>query len=902
MHMSYLSRFLSLTLLILSIITQSYGAACPASVCQEAELLEALSLDERHCITACLSDEMSGHLDRTSSCPGSPFGTVWIAIPDTGMDLVFTAELSADDISDLQITLYKGGCSALEALDCNQGRQAYTFLRNILLPAGQSHWLALSTTDGSSGELELCYELNAEANSCNKVNKVEVMSTSMGSPLTGPFQQGEDVEVCYTITGYENISCNYLHGIIPSFGEGWDESSFTQDGAPRQVSSPLVTQGNTSFTTANPICEGDPSGTWEWFGQGDISYNLNSTNTLDLRHGDMIPAGWVFVNSFDPSCFDFDDACCTNPDPNPNNGYGDDDYPLCGRGLTQEWQVCFVLTTDRDCSSNGDCTVGFKTFSDGELGAYISNACASDRIAYLNASVACCVKPQLSTTVQAFEVCPDEAFNLELSADRSAGIYYYDPAGELQLISGQNEQISVSDSIQAAGTYTYEFYAADGCDSDELIIEVTIVEELTADIVQTPAHVCPGEPVTLEVVSTSASLSDWAIVWNDDPLSTGTTFQTSELDGTVGVTLNHNGCSTAISTTLRTYPQSEAFLSGSTQICPGDRAFVELTVAGAAPFKVEITSDFGEIMLVEFSDATYLSEIFPTQSTSYVITSAVDANGCTMDVEGLLEVMVSEDPEYDLAGTDIACDNPGVITIEGIETMDGFRVEWRDDEGTLISQDELMMVVQEAGVYSVRVEDVATGCSTESEYIVDEAPGLDLQVLTGEELSLPEGQSLTIELWVNLDPADIVSVTWQGDIGTLSCTDCLNPVAQPQNDVVYQVEVMDKNGCSEVKNIVVDVTGERERFYIPTIFNPTQSGEDASFCVLHDGDVSRISVFNIYDRWGNLVFTSEDQAEVCWDGRLSGRLLEQGVYLYDILLVTASERTLRHSGTVTLVH
>ena len=82
--------------------------------------------------------------------------------------------------------------------------------------------------------------------------------------------------------------------------------------------------------------------------------------------------------------------------------------------------------------------------------------------------------------------------------------------------------------------------------------------------------------------------------------------------------------------------------------------------------------------------------------------------------------------------------------------------------------------------------------------------------------------------------------------------------------------------------------------YIPTIFSPDGDGVNDEFNIKGDG-VDELT-FEIYNRWGQIVFQSEDM-ETGWDGRFQNKDSPIGTYVYRILIRNLAVR----SGTVTLV-
>jgi hypothetical protein len=69
--------------------------------------------------------------------------------------------------------------------------------------------------------------------------------------------------------------------------------------------------------------------------------------------------------------------------------------------------------------------------------------------------------------------------------------------------------------------------------------------------------------------------------------------------------------------------------------------------------------------------------------------------------------------------------------------------------------------------------------------------------------------------------------------------------------------------------------------------------------------VEEITAFEIFDRWGNMVFAAEqilpNAPVVSWDGRMKGQPMNPGVFTYKaIILNTSGEREVKY-GDLTLL-
>ena len=121
-------------------------------------------------------------------------------------------------------------------------------------------------------------------------------------PVGGVYQAGQTVNFCFTITFWNTTNANWMHGMVPTFGPGWDISTFVPGPPP-------------------PTC-GASTGTWGF-------YPICS-GTAGTAIGPVGP-GWFFD---------------LNNDGIPGNNFGD----FCNGAVN--WQFCWDITV----ASSVSCT------------------------------------------------------------------------------------------------------------------------------------------------------------------------------------------------------------------------------------------------------------------------------------------------------------------------------------------------------------------------------------------------------------------------------------------------------------------------------------------------------------------------------------------------------------------
>jgi gliding motility-associated-like protein len=445
------------------------------------------------CIADCNTGAPAGPDFAGNNCFDFPNSTVWYQITtgasSASIDIALTSAVMTAPYFSVFTT---ANCLTYTTINCTQGA-AGSASANVLVAANTTYLVAISNNGAATGNFNLCFTVHDDNSACNTTNSLTVSATSMGSPLTGPFKPGEIVTFCYNITDFQQINCNYLQGIVPSFGNCWDPVSFNAQGMPVNIPTPLTTAGVIQPCGPGPpcawsACAGTPSGTWSWFPAGAVTYN-NITGSLPANSA--MPAGWYFLSSYNPAT-----GACNGGDPtDPDNSYGDGSFPACGTN-TLDWNVCFKLQAlGAIACTNGttDCSVTIHTYADGEIGVWNSVGCTADATgaASLSSNLCCTAAPTVATPVV---YCQNAAAS-QLTATGTGLLWYTAATG------GVGSATAPTPSTTTLGSTNYYVSSTSGgCESARTIITVTVNPNatitLTSAAATTNQTVCVNTAVT----------------------------------------------------------------------------------------------------------------------------------------------------------------------------------------------------------------------------------------------------------------------------------------------------------------------------------------------------------------------------------------------------------------------
>ena len=142
------------------------------------------------------------------------------------------------------------------------------------------------------------------------------------------------------------------------------------------------------------------------------------------------------------------------------------------------------------------------------------------------------------------------------------------------------------------------------------------------------------------------------------------------------------------------------------------------------------------------------------------------------------------------------------------------------------------------------------------------------------------------------------SLDWYRD-GNLNCEGCFEHMIQTQSPSNIDLVFTHISGCAYYRNFSIDIDATQD-LYIPNIFAPESTTGNDKWRI-YIPECFTIQMVNIYDRWGNLVYITENPSVIEWDGTYRGKYLEQGVYAYLITYTDPAFVQKMKSGDVTLI-
>ncbi len=208
--------------------------------------------------------------------------------------------------------------------------------------------------------------------------------------------------------------------------------------------------------------------------------------------------------------------------------------------------------------------------------------------------------------------------------------------------------------------------------------------------------------------------------------------------------------------------------------------------------------------------------------------------------------------------------------------------------------DPLVIAPQVSTVYTVRVTDTF-GCSKPIFKTVR------LNVIKVNAQINSSDTAVVIGQPLQLSATGGVFYEWLPDNRWLTTTTIPNPIANPLENIKYNVLVTDSNGCEGRASINVRLYRVVQGLYVPNAFTPNGDGNNDLFRPIPLG-ITVITRFSVYNRLGELVYTaSGGEAARGWDGTFKGKPQDGGNFVWYAEATDYLNKQIKRKGNVVLI-
>lgn len=146
-----------------------------------------------------------------------------------------------------------------------------------------------------------------------------------------------------------------------------------------------------------------------------------------------------------------------------------------------------------------------------------------------------------------------------------------------------------------------------------------------------------------------------------------------------------------------------------------------------------------------------------------------------------------------------------------------------------------------------------------------------------------------------------ISYVWSPSIGLLGPNQ-QSPTAKytllDPNKINYTITIKDSSGCV-IKDAQEVWVFDKSDVFVPTAFSPNADGANDVLLPFYI-NIAKLNYFRIYDRWGKLVFETNDLKK-SWDGLVNGKQAPLETYAWTVACVDADGKLLLRKGMVTMI-
>ena len=189
------------------------------------------------------------------------------------------------------------------------------------------------------------------------------------------------------------------------------------------------------------------------------------------------------------------------------------------------------------------------------------------------------------------------------------------------------------------------------------------------------------------------------------------------------------------------------------------------------------------------------------------------------------------------------------------------------------------------------------GTTTTTEMTVTVHPKANIYL--SKDTSILLGESVLIRATTD-DPAAVI--TWMHSNRDTICTNCLSTRVEPTQSTYYIAETFNTSGCIDRDSLAIEtrdgcLEGE---LTIPNFITPNGDGQNDVFTIQWAG-IKSAETLRIFNRWGELIFSTAEVDSDFWDGTIAGKNVNPGVYVYYAEYYCLNGNLQRRKGNVTVI-
>lgn len=439
------------------------------------------------------------------------------------------------------------------------------------------------------------------------------------------------------------------------------------------------------------------------------------------------------------------------------------------------------------------------------------------------------------------------------------------------------------------GTYLVTVTDFNGCTQTDF----TVVNEPPKLVNSIPSYSAICKDSVLNIVSSvTGGVTPYNYMWNTGSINPFIDVSPDTTTQYYIVTTDANGCTAISNITVFVYPPVNITASSSVDsICPGEMVVISASATGGnGNYSYTLDGTPGSPPFI----------VFPSQSVHTYIINVKD--GCSYTDNHSIPIGVYPSPPNNPVSDIYQGCAP--LAVQFNEQSPGnltYYWDFGDDEAAFVKNP--LHVYKKEGTFDVTV--ITTniyGCKTLNiiPQWITVFPLPDAKYVTDPE---PARTSI-LKPVVKFENLSSLAETSNWYFGDGDSSDVHSPFHRYPTypSGVYDVTliVTSSRGCKDTVYGLVEVY-EIMTFYAPNAFSPDNDNINPEFRVFATGIIEGTFTMNIYNRWGELIFTSTD-IEKGWDGKVKGgREATTDVYTWLVTFRDFKKVLHEKAGQITLI-
>lgn len=451
-------------------------------------------------------------------------------------------------------------------------------------------------------------------------------------------------------------------------------------------------------------------------------------------------------------------------------------------------------------------------------------------------------------------------------------------------------QVNNNANTLTAGNYTATITDQHGCTTTASVIisePLPIVTSATGN-----ATICPNQQTPVNASATGGN-GNYNYYWQpsigNGPSYTVSPAATTSYSVTAIDALGCTGNTATITVNVLQLSPQNLSVSAPISICQGSSAQISAMVTGVPqPVYFAWSPNIGT------TGGPYA--VAPSSSTTYVVTVT---DNCANQVSASIPVTVNPLPIVTVTPqSGSGCDEVGFNFTDPNPGNSNATHQWSFGDGSYSFASPATHAFTLSGTYIVTLTVTSAQGCTDSSHA---AYNVTVYTSPKAEFGTSASEVSILDPTVHFFDQSQNAIAWDWDFGDGNTSTLQDPFHTYAAKGTYTARLIaySTGGCSDTTTEVISVNPETT-IYIPNAFTPNGDGKNDVFTA--EGiEITKFKMM-IFDRWGEMIFASDD-IEKGWDGRakMGSGIAQEGVYVYKIRVTNFRGLDKEYTGHISLL-